>query len=393
MSDILGKFRICDTIDTNMKNKIKLFHVFNDYNNDKNILFVTNDDTVYGLGANNNGCLGLGHKNAVKTPQTIPQLRGQRIRQFINGSDFVLAMNENNHVFSWGRNEWGHTPWPSPPMDRCTGGAIMNGDNWGDNGYHQTGHDITGDILLPKLIPVLNDIKSIDTVFTELSTIGSGAFGTHRFDDHIYAVKRLEIRDFTDEYMHKILNEVKSLGKVRSEYVVQYYNSWPEGKHLYIQMEFCSQNLRNILEVKPQVFGRQLGEAMDCVEYFISCEILRQILESVHYLHELNPQIIHRDLKPENILITENVRNGRFVKLCDFGLAVEHQTASQSHSICKGTPKYMAPELYQSKYTNKVDIFSLGILSMELFDIILNPSKTAPVPPDRQTPVDWSPKL
>ncbi|CAG2176124.1 unnamed protein product, partial [Oppiella nova] len=49
------------------------------------------------------------------------------------------------------------------------------------------------------------------------------------------------------------------------EFKLKYYNSWPEGKHLYIQMEFCSQNLRNILEVKPQVFGRQIGEAMDCV--------------------------------------------------------------------------------------------------------------------------------
>ncbi|CAG2167092.1 unnamed protein product [Oppiella nova] len=110
---------------------------------------------------------------------------------------------------------------------------------------------------------------------------------------------------------------------------------------------------------------------MDCVEYLISCEIFRQILESVQYLHELNPQIIHRDLKPENILIAENIRNGRFVKLCDFGLAVEHITASQSHSKSKGTPKYMAPELHQSKYTTKSDIYSLGIISMELFDITL----------------------
>ena len=164
---------------------------------------------------------------------------------------------------------------------------------------------------------------------------------------------------------------MKTLEKLSPEYCVQYYNSWPEDKHLYIQMEFCSQNLRNIVEVKPQVFGRQIGEAMDCVEYFISCEKLRQTLESVQYLHELNPQIIHRDLKPENILIAENVRNGRFIKLCDFGLAVEHLLANQSHSKGKGTPKYMAPELHQSKYTPKADIYSLGILSMELFDIIL----------------------
>ena len=93
-------------------------------------------------------------------------------------------------------------------------------------------------------------------------------------------------------------------------------------------MEFCSQNLRNIVEVKPQVFGRQLGEAMDCVEYFISCEIFRQILECVQYLHELNPPVIHRDLKPDNILMAKTVRNGRFFKLCDFGLATVHKHKS-----------------------------------------------------------------
>ena len=87
--------------------------------------------------------------------------------------------------------------------------------------------------------------------------------------------------------MNGILNEVKNLGKVRSEYVVQYYNSWPETNFLYIQMEFCSQNLRNILQIKPKVFDRDLGEAMSSYEYFISCEIFRQILESVQYLHEL----------------------------------------------------------------------------------------------------------
>jgi len=142
-------------------------------------------------------------------------------------------------------------------------------------------------------------------------------------------------------------------------------------------MEFCSQNLRNILEVKPQVFGRQLGEAMDCVEYFISCEILRQILESVQYLHELNPQIIHRDLKPENILIAENVRNGRFVKLCDFGLATIHDKhinymSRYKHTTGVGTIKYQAPEIAQgSKYSNKVDIYSLALIGAEIFDMDL----------------------
>ncbi|CAG2170744.1 unnamed protein product [Oppiella nova] len=148
-----------------------------------------------------------------------------------------------------------------------------------------------------------------NVLFNELSQIGTGGFGTvfkarHKFDDEIYAVKRIEIMDISDEHQAKMCNELKSLVKVRSEYVVQYYNSWSDGTHLYIQMEYCSQSLRNILQIKPQVFGRQLGDPMNAYEYFISCEIFRELLQCVQYLHELSPQIIHRDLKPENILIS-----------------------------------------------------------------------------------------
>ncbi|CAG2169642.1 unnamed protein product [Oppiella nova] len=132
--------------------------------------------------------------------------------------------------------------------------------------------------------------NNYQNLFEELSAIGSGGFGTvfkvkHRFDEHIYAVKRVEFKKTSDEYMERIMKKVKNLLSVRSDYCVQYYDSWSESKHFYIQMEFCSHNLRNILELKPQ------------------------ILESVQYLHELNPQIIHRDLKPDNILIEGNGRN------------------------------------------------------------------------------------
>ena len=168
-------------------------------------------------------------------------------------------------------------------------------------------------------------------------------------------------------------NELKSLVKVRSEYVVQYYNSWSDGTHLYIQMEYCSQSLRNILQIKPRVFGRQLGDPINPCEYFISCEIFRELLQCVQYLHELSPQIIHRDLKPDNILVARDVKDGRYFKLCDFGLSTVHDrdfytmTGQQS-----GAPVYQAPEVTSGRFDHRVDIYSLSKISEKIFDFNLN---------------------
>ncbi|CAG2173542.1 unnamed protein product, partial [Oppiella nova] len=313
---------------------------------------------------------------------------------FINGNAFVLAINDMNHVFSGGNNSEGQLGRHPEELDTfhkvfdmiselndknitqiCCGGEhslalTTNGQvsfaitiegwvfSWGENPYGELGYKPNGsNSLSPKLIPNLDDIKSISAsfhedngfthyqnLFEELSPIGSGRFGTvfkvkHRFDEHIYAVKRVQFESSSDHYMNEILNEVKNLGKVRSEYCVQYFNSWPESTYLYIQMEFCSQNLRNILEIKPKLFDRGLGEAMSSYEYFISCEIFRQILESVQYLHELNPQIIHSDLKPDNILIDGKGRNvhqkNNNMSTCD------------KYTTGVGTPKYQAPEIAQ----------------------------------------------
>jgi len=61
---------------------------------------------------------------------------------------------------------------------------------------------------------------------------------------------------------------------------------------------------------------------MALIEYFISSELLKEILESLNYLHtfKLRP-IIHRILNLENNLVTKG-KNGKFIKIGDFGLSV-----------------------------------------------------------------------
>ncbi|CAG2103614.1 unnamed protein product [Medioppia subpectinata] len=219
-----------------------------------------------------------------------------------------------------------------------------------------------------------------------MSTIGSGGFGTvfkvrHRLDDKIYAVKRVQFGDFSEKRKSRIFKEVKSLAKLDSEFVVKYYDSWLESNHLYIQMEFCSQSLRTLLKGKAIVFERQPEDPMNSVfEYFISCEIFKEILECVQYLHESDPPVIHRDLKPDNILIDPNFNSNRFVKLCDFGLATDHNIDGQSskryaHSVV-GTTRYIAPEVYSGRYNSKSDIYSLYVIGEQVFNIDLQTSES-----------------
>ena len=163
------------------------------------------------------------------------------------------------------------------------------------------------------------------------------------------------------------------MAKLSGDGIVRYMHCWVEMYTVFIKMELCSDNLRNLIDNKPGYFNRTLSEPIDVLEHFISCQIFNELLECVQYLHESIPPIIHRDLKPQNILISKNNKNRNCLKICDFGLATFHEGSSMSHSKDIGTFVYMAPEVLdpRSKYDIKADIFSLGIITREIFNVNL----------------------
>lgn len=118
-------------------------------------------------------------------------------------------------------------------------------------------------------------------------------------------------------------------------------NSKFKGNQSFIVMEYVDgETLKDYLATNPS------GNA--------KMKIARELIDAVSYLHHLD--IVHRDLKPSNIMVT---RNGRNVKLIDFGLA-----DSDFFAILKqpsGTEDYMSPEQREGSLPDvRNDIFSLG---------------------------------
>eukprot|EP01017_Pseudomicrothorax_dubius_P042222 TRINITY_DN6861_c0_g2_i1.p1 TRINITY_DN6861_c0_g2~~TRINITY_DN6861_c0_g2_i1.p1 ORF type:complete len:678 (-),score=130.01 TRINITY_DN6861_c0_g2_i1:103-2136(-) len=137
---------------------------------------------------------------------------------------------------------------------------------------------------------------------------------------------------------------------------------------LHIQMEYCPRTLKDFLESR--------SEAVDPRQAF---HFFKQIVDGVAFIHRKH--IIHRDLKPANIFIVQD----RLIKIGDFGLArlpqleeeigeIAEEMSGRPRTIKKtfsftsgiGTPLYFAPEQAYKHYDQKVDIYALGLIYLEL---------------------------
>ncbi|CAG2100538.1 unnamed protein product [Medioppia subpectinata] len=332
LEDIIGS--MTDYSADKRSTSAELFHVFNDING-YNVLFVTNDDMVYGMGSNYYGSLGLGHNRAVNTPHIIPELCQQNIQQFICGMDFVLSINDNNCIHGWGSND-----------------------------REQLARSLTKDYLKPNIIslpnnPVIRDISC--GFYHSLVVTGDDCvygWGFNRYgqmgcgEQHSKSIEH-------NKYDNNIINEMNKLSNICTKNVVQYISTWFEDNRYYIRMELCSHSLRTVLSLKGPAFGRRSAEeAMNSSEFFISCQIFAELLKCVQHLHDLSPAVIHRNLKPENVLIGGKAGNFHVFK-----------SLSDNRN-----PEYLSPEETDGQTVDyKTDVYSAAKIAQNIFDIQLTP--------------------
>ena len=102
-------------------------------------------------------------------------------------------------------------------------------------------------------------------------------------------------------------------------------------------------------------------EKNPCHQTVVS-DIFLQLINGLNYIHARD--IIHHDIKPSNIFISIDHDSNILVQLGDFGLACPLQKAHRRAMV--GTPQYAAPEQLKGKCDKKSDIYSLGVILLEL---------------------------
>ena len=184
--------------------------------------------------------------------------------------------------------------------------------------------------------------------------IKSGGFGQvflskHVYSDKQYAIKQIDITNFSNENLYNISREHMILRSMMHKNVIKCYDSFAHNNKFYTVMDYAEGGELSVLLKEKGILSEE--EAKD---------IFKQIYEAVCYIHGQN--IIHRDLKPNNILFLDKERT--HIVVIDFGIS-GFANGNQREKIKAGTTTFLPPELASGEEfssNRKLDTWALGII-------------------------------
>ncbi|POW57028.1 serine/threonine protein kinase [Candidatus Pantoea alvi] len=160
-----------------------------------------------------------------------------------------------------------------------------------------------------------------------------------------------------EEFLRRFKREVNYQALCSNSYIVPVVLHSLQGDRPYFVMSLADSDLTHDLRAGWMSPLQKL-------------EAVRMVLTGIHYLHCL--KYYHRDIKPSNVL---RFSDGTY-KVSDFGLVKNADAGAESELLTKvargmGTEKYAAPEVYAGVYSERTDIYALGVLieDMNMSDI------------------------
>jgi len=190
--------------------------------------------------------------------------------------------------------------------------------------------------------------------FINLTRIGEGTFGEVYLGTDIRTLSKVAIKkmDINDNYEDDLVTEIEMMRTSDHPNIVRFMEAYMWEDDIWVIMEYMGAG--SLTEILEQYKYVKMTEAQIALVSF-------ETLKALDFLH--TSYRIHRDIKSDNILL--NIEGD--IKLADFGYTVQLTTEKAKRNTTIGTPYWEAPEVITGdQYDTKVDIWSTGIMAMEM---------------------------